>query len=76
MSDIQCKAEECSTIIYDGEYCRRHKIAFERIKEGFEKWKKALGSIEWEEYLQELAGNKPGNVGTDVIAVAIQLLNG
>ena len=54
------------------EYCELHEKAYQNIRQKFEVWKKA-SSVEWKEYLQEIAKNSL--TGTWAKEVAENLLS-
>lgn len=66
------KCTICSEKAERGDYCDRHKKAYEGVVRKYDEWKRAL-EISWEEYLSEVIKNPL--TGEWVKEVAEQLAN-
>lgn len=40
-------------VLDEGSFCEYHRVALEKLKDGFNEWKKAL-DLDWEQYLMHV----------------------
>jgi len=56
---------------YEGEFCKWHKLSYEKLKETFKRWQDAL-EISWKQFLEEVIKNP--NTGEWAREVAAYIL--
>lgn len=55
------------------QFCQYHKLASANVTESFEKWRFAMGDIQWDEYLTKLSEEENlGRFARDVVEFLIQ----
>jgi len=65
------KCVVCSRESDGGDFCRWHKLSYEKLKETFKRWKDST-EIGWKEFLEEILKNP--NTGIWVREVATYIL--
>jgi hypothetical protein len=74
---MNMKCSACSRKVSTDRYCIYHAQAFESLKEHYNKWVKAYGTISWSGYLNKLVKmNDTGLWIKEVIFVELKNLKG
>jgi hypothetical protein len=69
------KCSACSRKASTDKYCDYHAQSFESLKEHYNQWVKAYGTISWSDYLTKLANkNETGIWVKEVISIELKKL--